>query len=140
MRIVDVTAVSSGSGYNWAIRNRSSSAVVERSTLRTEGGTVSYGISSIGVDAVTTVRHSVIEVTNATGHDVDGGTGVLIVNGPQITIEHSEIAGASYAVRNDSNNDALIGASRLEGGPVSGAICAGVYDESFTFFAGPACP
>ena len=65
----------------------------------------------------------------------------VLANGLRVVvIEHSEIAGPSSTVRNDSINDALIGASRLEGGPAVGAICAGVYDEAFTFFAGPACP
>jgi len=65
--------------------------------------------------------------------------GVLATSGTTV-VEHSEIAGASDTVDNTSFIDALIGASRLEGGAASGAICAGVYDESFTFFAGPACP
>jgi hypothetical protein len=55
------------------------------------------------------------------------------------TIDHSEITGAASSVEAGTS---LIGATRLNGGPVSvllAATCAGVYDESFTFYAST-CP
>jgi hypothetical protein len=55
-------------------------------------------------------------------------------------VEHSAITGATMATVLAGGANTFLGASRLEGGPAIGAICAGVYDESFTFFSGPSCP
>lgn len=53
-------------------------------------------------------------------------------------IERSEIAGESNTI---DGGIVFIGAGGLHGGPVSAsATCAGVDDEAFTFYAGPACP
>jgi len=49
---------------------------------------------------------------------------------------HLVIAGATTV----SSSSVFIGGSKLDGGAASGAVCAGVWDESYTFFAGPACP
>lgn len=213
-RLTDVTVVSSGGTSNWAVRNRNSSAVIERSTLKADGGNVAYGISSKGAGAAATVRHSTIQVSNTTSQSyglsanqggtyrelrdiqvevtlasgsaygiwlgenpastdlrvtdstltVQGGDGVFLAltSSPRLFIEHSQIRSTGtggYGIRWGSGAvvvdhseiagevgtvdgfDVSIGATRLSGGPVSpGAICAGVYDESFTFYAGPACP
>lgn len=214
-RIVDVTAVASGAAINWAIRNRNATVVIERSTLKahTEDD-FAYGINTKGPGSITTIKHSVIQVTTTTGTvygvaanqggaytllrdiqvtasasgsaygiyltefaapsdlrvtdstiTVEGGTGIfssssvsarLLVEQSQVRaigaggygiqylsaadvlIDHSEIAGETTVAA----ASAFIGATRLHGGPVlaGAATCAGVYDESFTFFAGPACP
>jgi hypothetical protein len=217
-RITDVTVVSSGGVNNWAIRNRNSSAVIERSTLKTDGGSIAYGVSSKGPGAAATVKDSAIEVTNATSQSyglsantsgtykelrdvqvkvsassgsaygiwlaenpassdlrvtgstitVDGGTvrygiylnaslrllieqsqirstgtsgyGVSSLQGGDVLIDHSEIMGGTSTVE---GFNVFVGATRLHGGAVvsfATEACAGVYDESFTFFAGPACP
>lgn len=98
------------------------------STITVEAPT-SYGIQS---DATTPFRIEQSQVSAS-------GVGVYASNSATVTIEHSAISGATNTVNAFA---AQIGASRLDGGPViaGGGVCAGVYDESYTFFAGPACP
>ena len=67
------------------------------------------------------------------------GNSYGLFGGLVVTINHSEITAATNTVTFFSS--ALIGATQLSGGPVSGAaICAGVYDEGYAFTAGPTCP
>jgi pectin methylesterase-like acyl-CoA thioesterase len=57
-------------------------------------------------------------------------------------IDHSVISGTTNTVLTDgTNSNTMIGASRLEGGPAGGSttICAGVYDENYSFYANT-CP
>lgn len=60
----------------------------------------------------------------------------------ETVIDHSEITGTLSTVNSAALGDTRIGATRLDGGAVVAAFptCAGVYDESFTFYTGPACP
>lgn len=213
LRIYDVTATASGATINWAVRNRNGNAMIEGATLNAIGGTSAYGINTKGPDTVTTIKRSVVNVSEATNsyglgantfgryaeiRDVQvtvsassgtaygiwiadlptsadhrltdstitasggssrygiysessgtlfveqsqvraigsGGTGIDHVTGDTF-IDHSEIAGDGATVNALNAN---IGATRLQGGAASGGTCAGVYDETFTFFAGPTCP
>jgi hypothetical protein len=58
-----------------------------------------------------------------------------------VTINNSQITGSTNTIRNDTEFTTRVGASQLAGGSViSGVvICAGVYDESYTFYAST-CP
>jgi len=59
-----------------------------------------------------------------------------------VRVNNSQITG-NTTIRNDSEFTTRIGASQLSGGAVVGGgtvTCAGVYDESYTFSAGPVCP
>ncbi len=97
-RIVDVTAVSGGGNSNWAIRN-TANAVVERSTLKTEGGsTFAYGISSKGPDAAAIVKHTVIEVTNGTGtsYGMYANTGGSYKEIRDVQVKVSVASGSAY--------------------------------------------
>ena len=119
------------------MRNRDGNAVIESSTLSAVGGSTVYGVNTKGPDAVTTIKRSVLVEQSQVRAIGTGGVGVQHLTDDTL-IDHSEIAGETSTV--DGFN-VFIGATRLSGGPVSaGAICAGVYDESFTFYAGPACP
>lgn len=56
-----------------------------------------------------------------------------------LRLENSVVSGATNTIVSFSPNTS-VGASKLEGGPTSGPVtCAGVYDESFTFFPST-CP
>lgn len=66
------------------------------------------------------------------------GTGIVNNGGGTLVLEHSESAGALNSAATYVG-PLLIGASRLEGGAAIGATCAGVYDETFIFYAS-ACP
>jgi len=58
-----------------------------------------------------------------------------------VVVDHSVLSGSTQTVSARDTISVKIGGSRLDGGPVDGAnvICAGVYDEGFTFFANT-CP
>lgn len=66
LRIYDVTATASGATVNWAVRNRNGNAVIEGSTLNAIGGSSAYGINTKGPDTVTTIKRSVVNVSEAT--------------------------------------------------------------------------
>ena len=62
-----------------------------------------------------------------------------------VTIETSEVEGATGTIKAQNGYKANVGASNLDGGTVSvgtgsAVKCAGVYNGNFTFFAGPTCP
>lgn len=77
------------------------------------------------------VEHSTIHSTEAGGYGIQALFATVI-------IDHSEITGDTTV----EAGTVSIGATRLNGGPVSPvftATCAGVYDESYTFYAST-CP
>lgn len=60
-----------------------------------------------------------------------------------VDVDNSVITASTGTIRNDAEFTTRIGASKLDGGDVSGGgnvICAGVHDESYAFTAGPTCP
>ena len=83
-----------------------------------------YGVYVNGGDLL--VENSQVRSTEALGTGIEAEAAL---------IDNSIIQGDNYTVF----AAAKIGASRLDGGPASGATCAGVYDESFTFYAST-CP
>jgi hypothetical protein len=111
-----VTANASGGGgtHNHGVYNTESSPMIQNSVIRASGGN-SYGIFNFAFSGSYTVR----------------------VNNCQIT-------GSTRTILNDTKFTILIGASLLDGGPVynpGGGVCtcAGVYDESYIFYAST-CP
>jgi hypothetical protein len=123
---------SSGSAYGiWLAENPATSDLrVTDSTITVkEAGFSSYGIY-LNASAKLLVEQSQIRTLGDSGYGISSGGDVVI--------DHSEIAGATGTV---ASFGVYIGATRLQGGAVSGAsVCAGVYDEAFTFYPGPACP
>ncbi len=97
------------------------------STIEAEGSSDSYGINFDGGGQVKVEQSRVRASGNGFSYGING-IGSLTVN-------HSEIIGATATVE---AVDAKIGATLLDGGPAF-ATCAGVYDESYTFFAST-CP
>lgn len=85
---------------------------------------VDYGVVGNGADII--IAHSQVRATDSMGIGIEGISAI---------IDNSIIEGEQFTV---SAPFATIGASRLHGGPASGT-CAGVYDESFTFYAST-CP
>jgi hypothetical protein len=88
---------------------------------------VDYGVYADGCDV--TVEHSQVRATDSLG---------IGIRAHNVMVDNSIIEGDKHTVYPAWT--AAIGASRLDGGPVlAGAICAGVYDESFIFYAST-CP
>lgn len=107
---------------------------VTSSTIDVGGANTNTGIWFRGLQL--NVEQSQIRTTGS------NSTGIVNTGSGTFVLEHSESAGASNSAVTYVG-PLLIGASRLEGGAVVGstlATCAGVYDETFAFYAGPACP
>jgi hypothetical protein len=99
------------------------------STITVAGEGQLYGIYSTSYGSLF-VEQSQVRTIGSSGVGIQHLTGDTL-------IDHSEITGASDTVNGSS---AFIGATRLNGGGPASGVCAGVYDESFTFYAGPTCP
>lgn len=127
-------APSGGYAYGiWLSENPASTDLrVTDSTITAEGGWASYGIY-LNAFVKLLVEQSQIRALGTSSY------GVRSLQGGDALIDHSEIAGATSTV---DGFDVYIGATRLHGGAVSSSTeaCAGVYDEAFTFYAGPTCP
>ena len=152
-----------------AIRNRGGAPVINRVTATATGPANSAAVDNDG-DAAVTIDGLVGLAEGTTPAVVPYATGVETSDDATVTIHGSSItaisagAGQSWAISNNSSglvtvdNSELIagrtvlgspgattriGSSLMSGGPVGGGpgtTCAGVHDETYTFFAGPACP
>lgn len=167
--MADVTAMGSGADYNVGINNAGSSPTMTDVTARAEGGSFARGMENstsspkmtnvsvaasggstenTGVDnylhSSPTIRESVISASGTAsfgvwGHFPDDTTSL-------VTIENSEVKGATGTVKVESGYKVNLGASKLDGGAVSIAgagsavKCAGVHDENYVFSTGPTCP
>lgn len=129
---INVSASSSAYGIQ-IIEGQDASVRLAFSTVDVQAP-VSYGVVYyFTASGPLKVEQSQVRANGATSFGLYG-------LGHTAMIDHSQITGATNTVYGFFV--ALIGATRLDGGPVSvgSATCAGVYDESFTFIAGPACP
>ena len=136
-------------------------------TITVQGPASSQNLGLVLVTAVTAVRNSHISVTGgsqATGLSQAGSTlvfqnssvtaqqattasyGIHILTvtgaGGVANINNSTVVGDTAYLVMDPSSHAFIGASQLKVGPVLGsgtAVCAGVFDGSYTFFPST-CP
>lgn len=133
---ITVSGTSTAYGFYLASSNGSNIGLLVNSTLAVSGATTNYGVYFTGFasDALT------IDNTQVTA---SGGTSSYGVNATTsgLTIRHSSITGATRSVKSLSNTP-KIGLTQLAGAfePSGALACAGVYDGSLTFYAGPACP
>jgi hypothetical protein len=118
--MIDTSGIQPDPNANYAFRITGSTVAVERG----------YGIYAHGPSITINVEQSQIRAAGA------GTIGIYNADGA-VVVDHSEIAAEDLTVL---AGEAKIGATRLEGGAVPLGKCAGVYDESFTFYAGPKCP
>ena len=111
----NVTASASGGSSNSGVYNNASSPTIENSALSGSGGAFSYGIYNTG-----------------------GGSGHMV------TVDNSRISGNTNTVLNDNEFTTRIGASQLDGGPVSmggGTVhCAASYNGNHTRLGGDCTP
>ncbi|MCH7667038.1 MAG: hypothetical protein IH936_14050 [Acidobacteria bacterium] len=91
-----------------------------------------------------TIRHSTLEASGTADeyfgiYNENTAPGTFLV-----TVDNSEIIGQTGTVRNGVGFDTKIGGSLLSGGnmKIDGGtvVCAGVWDETYAFSAGPTCP
>jgi hypothetical protein len=108
--------VSDGVNLNYAVYNDSSSVAIQNSTIgcASSSSTSVYGIYNTAASGAYTV-----------------------------TINNSQIASRINTIYNDSHFATFVGASQLSGGAVitntGTVLCAGVYDENYTFYSNT-CP
>jgi len=113
--MINVTAsASGGSTNNIGVYNLSSSPTLHNCTLHASGGTSAFGIRNSATGGSYTVR-----------------------------VDNSQVSGSTNTIYNESEFSTLVGATLLDGGAVApngGTVtCAGVYNESYTFYAST-CP
>ncbi|MDO8614241.1 MAG: hypothetical protein Q7T33_00710 [Dehalococcoidia bacterium] len=137
-----VTARATSGGDNAAVLNVSGAAVtIDGLVALAEGTTASA--SAVGVEthdsATVTIHGSSITATS-----VQDNYAAILNDTGLITVDTSElIATTGTIVKGSLGSTTRIGASLMSGGPVGppGTVtCAGVHDETYTFFTGPACP
>jgi hypothetical protein len=109
-----VTATASGGTNNHGVYNFSSWPTIQNSTVRTSGGTSSYGIYNSAGGGSYTVK-----------------------------VDNCQVSGSTNTIYNDTEFTVRIGASQLDGGPVTGGgvvTCIGVYDENYASPGYTTCP
>lgn len=158
IRRTEINVTSSASGEAVGIFWDGFGVTVDLRELRIDvsGTSVAYGVRQSGIGGIVlTIEDSTLNArTASTTYGVSiqsgnlfasqskvrglgaGGTGIHSPSFASATIDHSEVAGDVATV---SIGVAQIGATLLDGGPAFGSTCAGVYDESYTFFAST-CP
>ena len=91
---------------------------------------IARGVYYIGTNA--RISRSTVRSSGGTSYGIDNSSTTMT------NVDNSEIAGATATVR--EFGIASIGGSKLDGGAVSGSVtCAGVWDESYAFYAST-CP
>jgi hypothetical protein len=151
-----VTTTASGSADGYGISNKlnGSALIVKRTVITVSGDTgARYGISAFSLAALLEIRDVQINVSsNSRGVGVYAdnlsasptsivnstiqATDTGVEHSGGVFIDHCVIAGGDESVM--SGGGGGIGATRLDGSAF-GPTCAGVYDESFTFYAST-CP
>ena len=117
VRDSNIRAVGSSHSY-YGVFNSNANVRLQNVSIRAAGGTINQAVFNTGsgpVSRVNTIERSTLESSGA--------------------VVSSAVAGYTNNIATSQLNGAAVTA-------VAGSTtkCAGVYDEAFTFFAGPACP
>jgi hypothetical protein len=132
---INVKGVSSNIGVNLVQTTKSPTLINVSVSV---SGATSSNVGIFVQNAAPTIRDSVFTVTGGASYGMIANT----EGASQVLVYNSQLSGTSASVLNGSGSTARIGASQLSGGAVinSGTLtCAGVYDESFVFYAST-CP
>lgn len=135
IRDVQIEITGESSPQYRGIQLDASTATVTGTSINVAGGTTSVGLG-LGL------HQGEVQVTNSQIR-VSAPSGIGIWNFGTLTVEGSQIAASFRTILSTTGvQGPQIAASRLEGGPVIGGspVCSFVWDETFTSFAGPACP
>jgi pectin methylesterase-like acyl-CoA thioesterase len=165
--MTNVTATASGATNNYGVYNAQSSPIMTNVIATASGGTNNCGIytQDFSSPKMTYVIASASGGTNAYGVYNSNLQGTQVINnstigasggtnnyglynsltgagGSSILVNASQVIGSTNTITNVALYNTLLGASFLSGGPISNSgtlICAGVYDENYTFYAST-CP
>lgn len=163
--VLNVFTALGATGYGVFVDDNAGVLELRDSIVNVTGGVGAYGFYRNGLGSVA-VRTEILGSTliasggtNETAAVFFGEPGELVISNsqlrasggaanfgvlnrdfqPRLRVDASQIEATTATVANFL--DVSIGASRLSGGPVTNGVrCAGVYDETSTFFPGPLCP
>jgi hypothetical protein len=129
----------SGAAQHYAVYNSGTSNCIFTNSAITatgEQGDLNYGIYNN--NASVTVQYSQVNALGGSSYGIynQGSSGSYTV-----IVRDAQVAGSTATLRNDTAYLLRVAVSQLAGGAVSGSgiICAGVYDENYTFSAS-SCP
>jgi hypothetical protein len=142
--MTDVSATADGGSFARGMENSTSSPKMTNVIVTASGGSTENTGMYNYLHSSPTIRESVISSSGTASHGVwsqfpDDTTSL-------VTIENSEVKGATGTIKAEDGYKVNVGASKLDGGTVSvvgtgsAVKCAGVHDENYTFSAGPTCP
>lgn len=142
--MTDVTATANGGNNARGMENSTSSPMLTNVSATASGGSTENTGMYNYLHSSPTIRESVISASGTASIGVwglfpDDATSV-------VTIENSEVKGATSTVKVEGGYKVNLGASKLDGGAVStvgvgsAVKCAGVHDENYAFSIGPTCP
>jgi len=125
-------------GQSEGLQCLGSTVFIQNSAFSASGGSLqSNGV--LNDSCTVNLQNSVVSATGAPNNL--GIVGNALHGGSTVNVDASQITGSTNTINNSSLDITFVGASKLVGGPVVGgtAICAGVYNGSYTFFAS-ICP
>jgi hypothetical protein len=133
LRDLQVTVSGGSNGYGIRFGDGTQDLTLTNSKIVVQGSTSQSKGVELGTYGTAGAKVEQSQI-RASGSGVSYG----LTGGSTVSINHSEITAATNTVLGSGGT--FIGATQLSGGPASSATCAGVYDESYVFTAGPACP
>jgi hypothetical protein len=130
--MTDVTATASGGRSTIGVFNVNSSPSMTNVTAKASGGNNNIGVDNNNSSLL--IRGSTLEASGG------NNKALLSFDGGTVRVDNSRLIATGPVIDNSIGTTTRVGASQLEGGPVSGPVtCAGVYDENHGFFAS-SCP
>jgi hypothetical protein len=139
-RLTHITAKASGGTSNFSISSNSSSPTMSNVTANASGGTYNYAVRNISSFAE--IQNSELKASGGTTINI-GLFNAAVSDAYVVQVSNSKITGSSSTISNDSHFTTRVSATLLAGDAAlanGGTLtCAGVYDESYAFYAST-CP
>jgi len=137
--MIDVIASGSGGMYGRGVHSDNSELTMRNVTATGSDGTL-HNRGLWLIDSPAMIQNSIISAIGAADIGIVNEAGGSSYT---VHIDHCQITGSVNTIHNDAEYTTYVGASLLSGGTVNAnggtVICAGVYDETYTFSAS-GCP
>jgi hypothetical protein len=137
--MTNMNASASGATTNYGVYNFTSSPKMTNVNASASEGTGSYGV--FNGNSSPAIQNSLISARYGTNNY--GIYNSATESAYTVKINHSQVTGSTNTIYNDSHYTTRVGTTLLDGGAAlanSGTLtCAGVYDESYVFYANT-CP
>lgn len=137
--MTNVTATASGGDDNRGVNNAyGSHASMTNVTAKAWGGSSNVGV--LNYESSPTIQNSVIFASGGTAnYGISNGASA---DSYYVLVNNSQITASTNTINSDDEFTTLVGASMLWGGNIANPgtmVCAGVYDEGYTFYPNT-CP